>query len=89
MGHQCKFEENPSTGSRDILHTNPNLENGVKVTKSLTGLKPVTMIYPFKSDEYPSICSRNILILAIQSTFVGWVLTLKMGGGGGGGGGGT
>ena len=25
-----------------------------------------------------SICSKNISILAIKSTFVGWVLTLKM-----------
>ena len=42
------------------------------------------MIYPLKSSVYPSICSRNISILAIKSTFVVWVLTLKMGGGGGG-----
>ena len=55
-------------------------ENGVKVTKTLLCLKPVTTIYPLKSDDYPSICSRNISILAIKSTFVGWVLTLKMGG---------
>ena len=64
-----------------------DLENRVKVTKTLTCLKTVTMIYPLKSDEYPSICSRNISILAIKSTFVGWVLTLKMDGGGGGEGG--
>ena len=78
MVHLCEFEENPSTGSRDILHTDYDLENGVKVTKTLMCLKPVIMIYPLKSDEYPSICSRNISILAIKLTFVGWVLTLKI-----------
>ena len=56
-----------------------DLENGVKVTKTLLCLKPVTMIYPLKSDEYPPFCSRNISILAIKSAFVVWVLTLKMG----------
>ena len=56
------------------------LENGVKVTQNFTCLKSVTTIYPLKYDEYPSICSRNISILAIKSTFVDWVLTLKMGG---------
>ena len=55
-----------------------DLENGVKVTKILICLKPVTVIYPLKSDEYSSICSRNISILAIKSTFLGWLLTLKM-----------
>ena len=80
MVHLCRFEENPFTGSRDILHTRLCLENGVKVTKTLICLKPVTIIYPPKSDEYLSICSKNISILAIKSTFVGWVLTLKMGG---------
>ena len=65
-----------------------DFENGVKVTKTLICLKPITMIYPLKSDESPSICSRNISILAIKSLFVGWVLSLKLGGGGGGGGGG-
>ena len=66
-----------------------DLENGIKVTKSLICLKPVTMLYPLKSDEYQYICSRNISILAVKSTFVDWVLTLKMEGGGGGGGGGS
>ena len=55
-----------------------DLENKVKVTKTLLCLKPVTMIYPLKSDECPSICSRNISILAIKSTFISWVVTLKM-----------
>ena len=54
------------------------LENGVKVTKTVICLKPVTMVYPLKSGEYQSICSRNISILAIKSPFEGWVLTLKM-----------
>ena len=62
-----------------------DLEYGVKVTKTLIYLKPVTMIYQLKSDDYPSICSRNISILAIKSAFVCLVLTLKMEGGGGGG----
>ena len=63
---QC--EENPSTGSRDIRHTRDyDLENGAKVTQNLICLQPVTMVYPLKSDEYPSICSRNISIVAIKS----------------------
>ena len=63
-----------------------DLQDGIKVTKILMCLKPVTMIYPLKSDEYPLksdeypfICSINISILAIKSAFVGWVLTSKMG----------
>ena len=45
------------------------LEIGVKVTNTLICHKPVTMIYPLKSDEYPFICSRYILILAIKLNF--------------------
>ena len=56
-----------------------DLENGVQVTKTVTCLKPITMIYPLKSDEYPSICSRNISFLAIKSTFVSQRMTLKIG----------
>ena len=55
-----------------------DLENVVMVTKTLKCLTPVTMVYPLKSHEYPSICSRNISLLAIKSPFEGWVLTLKM-----------
>ena len=79
MVYLCKFEENPPV--QEITYIQDyELENGVKLTKTLIYLKPVAMIYPLKSDEYPSICSRNISILAIYSTFVDWVLTLKMGG---------
>ena len=56
MVHLCQLEENPSTGSRDILHKDYDLENGVKVTKTLICLKPVKIILPLKSDDYPSIC---------------------------------
>ena len=55
-----------------------DLENGVKVTKILTCFKTVTKIYLLKSEKYPCICSRSISILAIKSTFVSWLLTLKM-----------
>ena len=79
MVHLCKIEENLSTGSKEICYTQDyDLENAVKVIKSLICLKPVTMIYPLKSGEYPSICSRKIAILAIKSTFVGWSVTLKL-----------
>ena len=65
----CKFEENPSIGSKLSYIQDYGLENGAKV------IKPVTMMYPLKSEKYPFICSRNISILAIQSTFVSWLLT--------------
>ena len=54
------------------------LENGVKVTKTVTYLQLVKMIYSLKPDEHPSICSRNISFLAIKSTFVRWRMTFKM-----------
>ena len=56
-----------------------DLENGVKVTKTFTCLNSVITIYPLKSDEYPSICSRYISFLAIKPTFVSLLVTLKMG----------
>ena len=43
-------------------------ENEVKVTKTVACLKPVTMIYPLKPDEYPSIFSGNILFVTIKSS---------------------
>ena len=36
------------------------LKMGSRSPKPLPYLKHVTMIYPLKSDEYPSICSRNL-----------------------------
>ena len=45
-----------------------DLENGVKVTQNFTCLKSVTTIYPLKSDEYPSIYSKN-LIFSNKSNF--------------------
>ena len=50
MVHPHKFGENPSIDSRDILQ-GYDLENRIKVTKTVTCLTPVTIIYPFKSDE--------------------------------------
>ena len=39
------------------------LENEVKVTKDLMYHRHVTMLYPCKSEEYPSIGKRNISFL--------------------------
>ena len=78
MVYLCKFGENPAIGSRDILQ-DYDLENGVKVTQNFTCLKSVTTIYPLKCDKYPHICLRNISFLAIKSTFVKWLVTLKVG----------
>ena len=39
-----------------------DLENEVKATKDKTYHKPVTMIYPCKSEEYPSVSKRNMFI---------------------------
>ena len=46
-----------------------DLENGVKVTKNFTCFNSVTTIYPLKSDEYPSICSRNISFFSNKINF--------------------
>ena len=78
MVHLCKFEKIHPLVQEISYIQDFDLENGVKVTKTLICLKPVTMVCPLKSDEYPPICSRNISILAIKSPFEGWVLTLKM-----------
>ena len=51
MIHLCKSEENPSTDQEIPYIQDYDLENGVKVTKTLTCLKPVTTIYQLKSDE--------------------------------------
>ena len=46
-----------------------DLENGVKVTKTVIYLKLVKMIYSLKSDEHPSICSRNISFISNKINF--------------------
>ena len=48
---------------------NYDLENGVKVIQNFTFLNTVTTIYPLKSDEYPSICSKKYLIFSNKSNF--------------------
>ena len=71
MVYLCKSGENPSIHPliQEISYIHDyDLENGVKVTKTVAYLKPVKMVYPLKSEEYPSICSRNISFLAIKST---------------------
>ena len=45
MIYRCKFEENPSTGSKIFYFQDYDLENGVKITKILSAFKLVTVIY--------------------------------------------